>query len=454
MSQDLESGRHCDLRFENSSMPPNPGAMNTNTGVNNLRTTESFDSSKRPVFTIASQLRATIFKSWINLLLFCVPAGIAINYCNLNMTAVFVVNFIGIIPLAAMLSDATEEIALRTGETIGGLLNASFGNAVELIVAIIALVHDEVTIVQTSLIGSMLSNLLLVMGMCFFFGGINRTEQKFSKLFAQTGASLLALAVASLIIPTAFRKWSAGGASHTDELSRGVSVILLLVYTCYLIFQLKTHADIYNKPSEKTEKRNKSRAKGDTQKGVVAMSGLSAYIVTGTPQLGLPVDEKDEKETPQLHFYVAVLVLVLSTLFIALCAEFMVNAIDAVTSGTSGVSKTFIGLILLPIVGNAAEHATAVTCAVKDKMDIAIAVAVGSSMQIALLVLPLVVVLGWVMGNDNMTLDFGDGFQVVVLFMAVLLVNYLIADGKSNWLEGILLMTLYIIIAISGWLYG
>lgn len=433
-------------------------ASNAPTEGDTLTTTRSAESSTRqkPRFTVGSQLRATILNSWINLLLVCVPAGIAINYTSVSRTAVFVVNFIGIIPLAAMLSYATEEIALRTGETLGGLLNATFGNAVELIVAILALVHNEVTIVQTSLIGSMLSNLLLVMGMCFFFGGLNRIEQKFNEVVAQTAASLLALAVSSLIIPTAFKKWATGGATHTDELSRGTSVILLVVYGAYLFFQLKSHAEIYNKPSEKTEKRTKNRAKGDTQKGVIAMGNLGASMVSGEPQRDLDSrssDEEDEEEVPQLHFYVAILTLVISTVLVALCAEFMVDAIDAVTSGNSGISQTFVGLILLPIVGNAAEHATAVTCAVKDKMDLAIGVAVGSSMQIALLVLPLIVVIGWIMGNDNMTLDFGDGFQVVVLFVAVLLVNYLIADGKSHWLEGVLLMTLYIIIAIAAWFY-
>ncbi|OKL60913.1 hypothetical protein UA08_03561 [Talaromyces atroroseus] len=432
------------------------------TDRDDLTTTKSVDSGKseKPVFTVGSQLRATILNSWINVLLVCVPVGstVALNYTNVSRTAVFVVNFIAIIPLAAMLSYATEEIALRTGETLGGLLNATFGNAVELIVAIIALVQGEVTIVQTSLIGSMLSNLLLVMGMCFFFGGLNRIEQKFNEVVAQTAASLLALAVSSLIIPTAFKKWAAGGAQHTDELSRGTSVILLVVYGAYLFFQLKSHAEIYNKPSEKTEKRNKGRAKGDTIKGMVAIGNLGASMASDSAKRDLDTraseeDEEEDKEVPQLHFYVAVLTLVISTVFVALCAEFMVDAIDAVTSGNSGISETFVGLILLPIVGNAAEHATAVTCAVKDKMDLAIGVAVGSSMQIALLVLPLIVVIGWIMGNDNMTLDFGDGFQVVVLFVAVLLVNYLIADGKSHWLEGVLLMTLYIIIAIAAWFY-
>lgn len=167
------------------------------------------EARKPPQFTVASQLRATIFNSWINVLFIAAPVGIGLYAADVQPVAIFVVNFIAIIPLAAMLSFATEEIALRTGETIGGLLNATFGNAVELIVAIIALAKKEFVIVQTSLIGSMLSNLLLVMGMCFFFGGINRMEQHFNVTVAQTAASILAIAVAALIIPTAF-SWSDG----------------------------------------------------------------------------------------------------------------------------------------------------------------------------------------------------------------------------------------------------
>jgi len=179
---------------------------------------EDEKSINTPKFTVASQLRATILNSWINVLILAAPAGIALYVVKANPIAIFVVNFIAIIPLAAMLSYATEEIALRTGETIGGLLNASFGNAVELIVAIIALVKKEVLIVQTSLIGSMLSNLLLVMGMCFFFGGVNRMEQHFNVVVAQTAASLLALAVGSLIIPTAFHRWSTTGEFHFSHI--------------------------------------------------------------------------------------------------------------------------------------------------------------------------------------------------------------------------------------------
>jgi Ca2+:H+ antiporter len=185
-------------------------------------------------------------------------------------------------------------------------------------------------------------------------------------------------------------------------------VILLVVYGAYIFFQLRTHAEIYNAPSEKTAKRTKSRAKGDTHKGLVAIGALGAGMSSQTAQRELESrgseEEEEETEQPQLPFVVAVATLVIATVLVALCAEYMVDAISAVTSGNSGISQTFVGLILLPIVGNAAEHATAVTVAVKDKMDLAIGVAVGSSMQIALLVLPLIVVIGWIMGKDDMVL--------------------------------------------------
>ncbi|KAL4806405.1 Sodium/calcium exchanger protein-domain-containing protein [Aspergillus unguis] len=401
-------------------------------------------------FTTVGQLKATIFNSWINILLLAAPVGIALYYVDgVSPIAVFVVNFIAIIPLAAMLSFATEEIALRTGEVIGGLLNASFGNAVELIVAIIALVADEVVIVQTSLIGSMLSNLLLVLGMCFFFGGVNRLEQHFNPVVAQTAASLLALSVGSLIIPTAFHSWSDGDKSKVVPLSRGTSVILLVVYGCYLFFQLKSHTEIYNAPSQKSEKIRQRVSEGDASRGIAQIGHMSAALA-GSNQVTMQ-NPDDEPEEPQLHIWVAVATLVISTVFVALCAEYMVNSIDALTDG-SAISKTFVGLILLPIVGNAAEHATAVTVAIKDKMDLSIGVAVGSSMQIALLVLPLIVVIGWCMGKDDMTLYF-DAFQVILLFVSVLLVNYLISDGKSHWLEGVLLMMMYLIIAVAAWFY-
>lgn len=335
---------------------------------------------------------------------------------------------------------------------VGHILTDRSSNAVELIVSIIALAQRQTLIVQTSLIGSMLSNLLLVMGMCFFFGGFNRMEQAFNMTVAQTASSLLFLAVSALIIPTAFDQWAQTGPKATKtrvrELSRGTAVLLLIVYACYLFFQLKSHSKWYNEPSEKNPKRDLSKHTNRLKIKVRRNKNQQIDVPESRPDTP-PEDENDGPEVPQLSVTVAVLTLAACTVLVALNAEYLVDSINKVTC-SGGVNKNFVGLILLPIVGNAAEHATAVTVAVKDKMDLAIGVAVGSSMQIALLVLPFIVVLGWIMDRPGMTLEF-DGFQIAVLFVAVLLVNYLIQDGKSHWLEGVLLQILYIIIAVAAW---
>jgi Ca2+:H+ antiporter len=312
-----------------------------------------------------------------------------------------------------------------------------------------------------------LSNLLLVMGMCFFFGGLRRQEQYFNTTVAQTAASLLALAVAAVIVPTVFDQASNTPVSDVADLSRGTAVILLFVYGGYLFFQLKTHAKVFAEESKKVPAKpfkrelRKKHEKGMVGRGMVNSAGVvgaGAFsnkddqkkldkVIKGDPK---PENHDDEEhDEPQLAFLVAIGVLVGSTVIIAFCAEAMVGGIGAVTAG-GAVSEEFVGLILLPIVGNAAEHVTAVTVAIKDKMDLAIGVAVGSSMQVALFIIPLLVVIGWGMHNDGMTLSF-DMFQVAVLFVSVLLVNYLIGDGKSHWLEGLLLMCLYIIIAVCSW---
>ncbi|RFU30336.1 hypothetical protein B7463_g6016, partial [Scytalidium lignicola] len=418
---------------------------------------------KHQPFTLRNQLQATIFNSWINILIIAAPVGIGLKFAHVSDTVVFVVNFIAIIPLAAMLSFATEEISLHVGETLGGLLNASFGNAVELIVAVIALAKKEVVVVQTSLIGSILSNLLLVMGMCFFFGGLRRSEQHFNVTVAQTAASLLALAVSSIIIPTAFDLWSNTPQAPIASISRGTSVIILVIYGAYLLFQLKTHQDLFNEESKKVAIKPKKNAlkKGAIAKGLAQVGGVGAGPGRAPLENRPPNDEllnetaleeeREEPEEPQLHILVAWATLAIATAIIGVCAEFMVDGINGVTA-SGNISVEFVGLILLPIVGNAAEHATAVTVACKDKMDLAIGVAVGSSMQVALFLIPLLVVIGWILGNDDMTLSF-DGFQVAVMFVAVLLVNYLIGDGKSNWIEGAILQGLYLIIAVCAWYY-
>lgn len=212
-------------------------------------------------------------------------------------------------------------------------------------------------------------------------------------------------------------------------------MLLLLVYAAYLLFQLRTHSSMYNAPSPKGDKRHQKPGAGDAHKGLAQMGANMSAAVGGANAQETPLREpEDEREQPQLSLWVALLALGISTALVGICAEFMTSAIDPITKPCGPLPRTFVGLILLPIVGNAAEHATAITVAIKDKMDLAIGVAVGSSMQIALLVIPFIVILGWILGthNPDMNLAF-DAFQIILLFVSVLLVNYLIQDGKSHW---------------------
>ncbi|KAK4503031.1 hypothetical protein PRZ48_006458 [Zasmidium cellare] len=360
----------------------------------------------------------TLASNYVNVLLVCVPAGIVLGALGANPTAVFVVNFFAIVPLAALLSFATEELSVKLGQTVGGLMNATFGNAVELIVSIVALNKGEIRIVQASMLGSILSNILLVLGCCFISSGMRRGESTFNETVASTMSSLMAVAATSLIIPAtmyaALKPSDKDSDSNILILSRGTAIIMLILYCLYLYFQLKTHASLFD---------------AEAQEGG---------------------GDGEEKEPEILGPVAATVALVLVTVLVAVCAEYLVDSIDSIVA-SSGISKTFIGLILLPIVGNAAEHVTAVVVAYKDKMDLAIGVAIGSSMQIALFVTPFLVILGWIMGQP-MTLHF-QGFETVVFFLSVLVVNYLIQDGKSNWLEGCMCLGTYTIIAIAFWVY-
>ncbi|KAI3322902.1 Calcium/proton exchanger [Xylariaceae sp. AK1471] len=419
-------------------------------------------SPQKGQFTLKNQVRRTLFRAWINVLLVAAPAGIVIWALEVPGPAVFIVNFIAIIPLAAMLSYATEQIALRTGEGLGGLINATFGNAVELIVAIIALTRNQTTVVQTSLVGSILSNLLLVLGLCFFCGGFNRPEQYFNTALAQTASSLLALSVASLVLPTIFSYAPAFYVNNSasslplhalSQLSHGVAVILLLVYLSYLFFQLKTHSAVLNEESKKVATRDifkRQRCIPDNGAALgIARAGTTNPDVRGETGQTSEQEPSADREEPELHCLVALGTLIICTIIIALCAEGLVSGIEPISSV---VSDEFIGLILIPIVGNACEHATAVTVAVKDKMDLALGIAIGSSLQVSLFLVPLLIIIGWGIGNLEMTLAFST-FQVVAYFFAVLLVNYSISDGKSHWLKGVQLISLYVAIAFCAFYY-
>ncbi|KAM0355797.1 hypothetical protein ACHAPU_000184 [Fusarium lateritium] len=366
--------------------------------------------------------KVTLLSNYVNFLLVMVPLGIIAGKMGWGSTAVFTINFFAIIPLAAVLSFATEEISMKLGDTLGGLLNATFGNAVELIVSIVALQRNEIELVQASMLGSILSNLLLVMGMCFLFGGIihrgesgNGREQVFSSATAQTTCSMMTLSSASLVIPAALyavldQSGSKDKAQSILTLSRGTAIILLGLYVLYLVFQLRTHSNLFDAENQNDD------------------------------------DEDAEPEEPSIGPIAAMAVLVVTTVLVTVCADYLVDSIDDLVA-SSGISRAFIGLILIPIVGNAAEHVTAVVVAVRDKMDLAMGVAIGSSIQIALLVTPFLVIVGWIIGSE-MTLHF-ETFQTVAFAVSVLVVTYTVQDGKSNYLEGAMLMGLYIIIALA-----
>ncbi|EXV05795.1 calcium/proton exchangerprotein [Metarhizium robertsii] len=348
-----------------------------------------------------------------------VPIGIVAGALNWNPTAVFTINFFAIIPLAAVLSFATEMLASKLGQAMGGLLNATFGNAVELIVSIVALKDGQIVVVQSSMLGSILSNLLLVMGMCFLFGGLvhrgtngDGREQSFSAAVAQTTCSLMTLSSASLVIPAALYAVLAQNGSQDKNssiliLSRGTAIILLLLYIMYLVFQLRTHSNLFDEETQQ---------------------------------------EGEEEEEASIGPVAAGIVLVVVTVLVAICAEYLVGSIDDIVE-SANISKAFIGLILIPIVGNAAEHVTAVVVALRDKMDLAMAVAIGSSIQIALGVTPFLVIVGWIIGQP-MSLHF-ETFQTVAFAVSVLVVTYTVQDGKSNYLEGAMLLGLYLIIAVA-----
>ncbi|KAF3402075.1 Vacuolar calcium ion transporter, partial [Penicillium rolfsii] len=620
-----------------------------------------------------------ICHSWVNVLLVFVPVGIAVEAAGLNPAVIFAMNAVAIIPLAGLLSHATESVASRLGDTMGALINVSFGNAVELIIFIIALVKNEIRIVQASLLGSILANLLLILGMAFLLGGLRFQEQIYNSTVTQMSACMLSLAVTSLLLPTAFHaSFSDSGEAdrRTLKVSRGTSVVLLLVYILYILFQLRTHSYLYasipqriideeshpgvladfmnsssdssssssdesvdttsswttakrikramksrrrrkssisskgttsrqsdqkkvmidEKPnsvgnsiasneanscavdmgdeirydadddagqpsefrsrdfglalnrmesarSEKERKRErkkrraeKSRSQPSTQQEQAqnarpSMKGFaSTPIFAGMPAAGEGEQTEQRKRSPfgpipallsntvfssqtpgpspklrpsashpglsrsnslparvnrqppvgnavqfargaarvagpadpvapetavaeaepEMSRTAAVVMLLMSTGLVAVCAEFLVDAIPNMIKNSS-VSEAFIGLIILPIVGNAAEHVTAVSVAMKNKMDLSIGVSVGSSIQIAIFVTPLVVILGWCMDKD-MSLYF-TLFETICLFVTAFVVNFLVLDGRSNYLEGALLLAAYIIIALAAFFY-
>lgn len=349
---------------------------------------------------------------WTTPLYLAVPLAIWLHVVHAEPLWVLVAACVGVLPLAGLMGEATEQLAERTGPTLGGLLNATFGNAAELIIAIAALRAGLVDLVKASIAGSILGNLLLILGLALMAGGSRASMLRFNRTNAGMSSAMLALAVAGLIFPTLFHATNPAGAAAAAavelQMSEVVAGILIATYLGSLFFVLRTHRPLF---------------------GGGAMDG---HDLTGTWSV------------PK-----AIGLLTLATVGVAVMSEILVHAVEPV-SASFGVSQTFLGLILVPVIGNAAEHGTAVVAARRGHTDLALQIALGSSTQIALLVAPVLVFVGVLMAVPGMNLVFSP-FEVVGLSIAVITSAIITLDGESHWFEGLQLLALYAMLATAAW---
>ncbi len=341
---------------------------------------------------------------WSLLLLAAVPASVVLRLMNAPDVWVFVTACVAVLPLAGLMGDATESLAERTGPTIGGLLNATFGNAAELIIAIMALRAGLVDLVKASITGSILGNLLLILGLSFIAAGSRTPIVKFNRANAGMSAAMLALAVIGLVFPALFHA-AHGPPNATAELylSEAVSVVLIVTYLLSLLFSLKTHRALFG---------------GGDHPAIEPRWGIRA----------------------------AGAILALATAGIVVESELLVHSVQSVTA-TFGLTQTFVGLVIIPIIGNAAEHATAIVVARKGQIDLALQIALGSSTQVALLVAPVLVFLGLALGT-GMNLVF-PVFDVAALAVSTIVVAIITLDGETNWFEGAQLLAVYAMMAAA-----
>jgi Ca2+:H+ antiporter len=343
------------------------------------------------------------------LFLVFVPVSIGLELFHANPVWIFGSSALAIIPLAGLMGKATEHLAERLGAGLGGLLNASFGNAAELIIALMALRAGLLDVVKASITGSIIGNVLLVLGLSVLVGGLKFARQTFNRTAAGLGATLLALSAIGLVVPAIFHLVVHDNpAAHEQELSLEIALVLFVTYLLSLVFALRTHKHLY--------------------------AGETAHA--GDEALGVAGWSKSK----------SVLVLLTATAFVALMSEFLVGAVEH-TAHAFGMTDVFVGVILVAIIGNAAEHSTAVLMASKNQMDLAMNIAVGSSIQIALFVAPVLVFIGYLSGQP-MNLLFTT-FEVVSVVLSVGVVSLIAMDGESNWMEGVQLLAVYVILAIA-----
>jgi len=351
-----------------------------------------------------SSAEKPFFLQPVNWLLAAAPAAVALEKAGAPAPLVFLLAGLALVPLATLIVHATEEIAARTGPAIGGLLNATFGNLPEMIIALVALRAGLVEMVRASLIGALLANLLLAMGVGFIVGGRKRHVQEYNPAAARTYGSIMLLAALSMVGPASFHRFFSDEAPrHAMALDTGVAIVLLAIYALYLVFMLRTHPDFFS-------------AKGGGGKHEAKWSvGRAA----GT--------------------------LVAASLGAAWMSEVLVGAAEE-TGHALGMSQAFIGIVLLAILGGAAESGAAVAMAKKNQMDLSVGIAMGSSIQIALFVTPALVLASRFIGPERLTLSFNRA-EIGALFLGVLIGVTVAADGRANWFKGVQLVGFYLIIA-------
>jgi Ca2+:H+ antiporter len=340
---------------------------------------------------------------------------VALDLANASAGLVFAVSALGIVPTAALMGRATEELAARSGPGVGGLLNVTFGNAPELIIALFALGQGLHEVVKASIIGSIIGNILLVLGAAMLAGGIGREKQVFSRTSASVQTSMLLLAAAALLMPAIFELVEGKGlplpgaeivhyGSTVEHLSLAVAIVLMVTYVAGLFFSLKTHRDIFN-----------------PEYGEEGVWGWSTRT--------------------------SVIALAVAGVLVGVMSEVLVGSISE-ASHSIGLSEFFIGVIVVAIVGNAAEHWVAVLVAMKNKMDLAVNIAIGSSAQVALFVAPILVLASFFIGPHPLALVF-NGFELGAILLAVLIANYVTQDGESTWFEGVQLLAVYLVFGIA-----
>jgi Ca2+:H+ antiporter len=350
---------------------------------------------------------------WLNLFLLFVPAAIALDLLHVSPLIIFIASALAIVPLASILGESTSTLSAYCGPSVGGILSATMGNATEMIISFFALRAGHINVVKASLSGSIIGNLLLVLGLSLVAGGARHSVQKFSRTTSTMNSAMLMIAVAALVMPAVFNLTVFGTLQHHDvsleHLSLWTSGVLILLYMLNMLFVFRTHRSAFQQPAHN---------EAASQPG----------------------------DTPETSRTQAIVALGLATVLIAVMSEVLVDQIAPVTHAL-GMTELFVGVIVVALVGNAAENSTAILMARRNKMDLSMSIATGASTQIALFVAPVLVFVSFAIGNP-MTLVF-NGFEIAAIILSVVIVEMISSDGETNWFEGAQLLAVYAIVAVA-----